>query len=625
MATFFVIVRRKSRRLREEDFRRRVAAILEFYGVEAAGAQHRAWWFEGAGVGALVAWRDYSNQKFPFFAEEPGGRAHMMTHAPFGLAAVVAPAPGEGTAPALARKFEAAPEAMGRMHPPFGLVTVDPQTETVSFRNDALGLGKAFRLDLPEADVVASRPFAAHLMAAKAPEVNHLAWAMQQSYGWPLDGMTTLRGLTRAPGGSVFAFSRRGAEARREPLVERWFTRPPTASVWAGLERWKRELTEFYEFDEFGADLSGGRDSRGSAAIALTVGAGRAVLRTNAPPELDLIVARSLVGKLSVLGSFREDGRGAAYLSGRGLWITSRPSAPPETPLLPRALAWARALEGLATPDILARPALGVSVFAAASSAPLVVSGAGGESAKAYYWSPRMTSGARPWSLVAFTEDIKSTKARDRVKAHPLTTPGAIHFVDPVIVARFGKRVERRRQEMHEAGIRHYRFFDYWWLTERFGGFNNVGMQPGVALLPYMTPEYAATALQDTPQRKARAMLLKEIVARYQPAWKDEPYVDELQGKADKSLMRSFDRGLNLWEGAQRAEFEAILRESPAFEPPLRREAMIAHFLGETVPNEAVSNLKALGLVHKHALMEVCAEVGALAEGLKRPRRWGFF
>jgi hypothetical protein len=169
-----------------------------------------------------------------------------------------------------------------------------------------------------------------------------------------------------------------------------------------------------------------------------------------------------------------------------------------------------------------------------------------------------------------------------------------------------------------------------------------------------MVPAYISEALQRPKFDRAQAKLLTEIVETYEPAWLEVPYLDEAQFTATREQMRYYRSKSLLWENDLREEFIDMLHDSPAFGDPYDRASITWFFdnldVQEHLPvappqpkrsfahrafgaalrrirppqvppprpltvvaQTAVAglNLKAQGLVHRHALWSTCQAISA--------------
>ena len=322
-------------------------------------------------------------------------------------------------------------------------------------------------------------------------------------------------------------------------------------------------------------------------------------------------MARQLIERLPNFKSFRVQDTVAINADHTPIWKANIPKVV-EVEVHSRAKDWARIGEGVvASASLYAKPPDGSAFSSQAEFFP-TFSGVAGECAKAYYWSPRMFSGAYAQDLRQFQADIR-TPINERLRTHPLTSQSAYPFIQPAYRDVMQSLVRQAQREASEFGIHGYRFLDFWWFTNRFGAGTTVAYQGTTTMMPFLVPEFISQALQRPVLERARAGFLSQIADHYRPEWAGVPYFDQLMSTVPVEQVRYYrDRSL-LWEGELAPEFMSMLRDLPAFEDPYDRAAMVSAFSDVAAePNEkARLNLKALGLVHRHAFGEMCATVSA--------------
>jgi hypothetical protein len=590
-------------------FQNRVEMIKSHY--ELAKWPHittHEWFFPETGVGIFVACQQPDLKNFRHFS--PGRTPVFVTHFPFGYKAVVPGTPLESIGQALCDALSKDGSLVTKLAPPLAVLRVDEERGSFDFWNDVLGLGKTFLHETSGGKAISSRPIAAHLLAASVPAPDDMGWASEQIRGWFVGPLTPYRNTRRVLGGTSFSFDRGGVFERHENYAGRWFTQPPERDTFRAFPSFIDEFNEFTTPNRIDVALSGGRDSRASAALAACYFPTTMSLRTNEPPTLEVIVARNLVERLPFFGAFNDRSTVATDVNQRVLWRANTPKVA-ETEIHGRAAGWALNDEGIAASAALYRNSAN-GVFQQSNEFIPSISGVAGESAKAYYWSPRMASGAFARSMQNFMEDTKNP-VEHRLLTHPLTKPATLPFIARDFHLSIDLVVQHAKEEASHCGIHGYRFLDYWWLTDRFGAGATVGYSGTTTIMPFMVPEYIAQAMQQPVASRARAQFLNEIVKQYRPEWDGIPYFDEAQATAPPEQVRYYpDRGLR-WRNGLKPIFMSMLRDSPAFDAPYDRAAMVTFFEDVRLPESewAGLNQKALGLVHRHAFCQVCANVGA--------------
>ncbi len=567
-----------------------------------------------AGVCAFAAWRKFEHQAFNHFNE-----GVLISHYPFGYSELIGePHPAKihhRLATALRLQHR---RSVARLHPPFALLDLR-RPHQLEFWNDALGLGKTFRLDAEDGVFFASRPIACHLLAGAQPAPDPIGWAAEHAFGWFIGETSPYANMKRMHGGAYISVGRRGLKVARRDVVFDWFVKAPRQSPYAAFNRLKRELKTLA--NDNGADiaLSGGRDSRASASIFADGAAFPITFRTNFPPELERILAADLIERHPRFARFGKDSSRAYDPDGAVLWRTASPTDAKQ-PLVERATGWTALLEGIAPSVSLYSDCKLTSPLPPWPANNLTVSGAAGESAKAYYWSPHMVSGVFVRSMKNFLEEIK-TPVEERIKSHPLTAPKAMGVVDQALIDPLLEYMHGERARAEAAGVKGYGFFDFWWLTSRFAAGTNVGYHLSNAIMPFLVPEFTATGMQQPVVERVNAKLTSDIVAHYMPTWAEVPYFDQAQNTAPKEQLRYYRRNNILFEGDNRAFFFDLLENSTELVGQLDMAAVREAFDGDTEPaQKGALNMRAFGIMHRHYFALFCREVG---EKITAKRRAG--
>lgn len=620
MSLLFVAARMPATAWNELPFAHRVALVRAHYVTRPKwpGIVEREWFFPEAGIGIYIA---YQNQPGKLFSHESceGSRSDYISHAPFGYRIV---APGcrlERLPTALASMIDDDPLRMRDISPAQSIITVDQERQAFFFRNDLLALAKAYLLDIPDGEVIASRPIAAHLMAARKPELSNMGWAAQQLHGWHMNDLTPFCNIRKLLGGTIIRQDRDGLHETHNLHVAKWFTDPPTRSMLDGFERFMTEFAEFFDPAELDVCLSGGRDSRAAASLFLRFHSDRIRLRTNQPPALEGIIARQLVERLPNFDRHDTDHMKAFDANGRTIWEVNDLAVHAGDDIYARACQWAYAAEGMNVPGVIIQeiPPPG-PIFSAAGTFIPTILGVAGEAAKAYYWSPRMVSGAYATSLSAFREDITTIKIGKRLQTHPLTIQSDLPFIDPDYRPSLRNMIYENQRKAGALGIHGYRFLDYWWLVERFG--NATTTLSASSTMPFMVPEFLATALQQPPIERSRGQTLSKIVAHFRPQWNDVPYFDEIQNTVPRDQILAYQQPSILWEGNLAADFITLLKNSPALNDPYDRQAIISFFESDLEATLKVAyNVRAYGLVQRHAVWQLCEDIGETISAALRP------
>lgn len=180
---------------------------------------------------------------------------------------------------AVAERIAAEPEAIHRLDPPIAVAALSHQGG-LAVGADALGVGRLFELRFDGGYAWSNRAGALPLLAGIAPEIDEHAWRVFAAAGWFLGSSTPLRDVRRVAASEIVladpelpaARELRQSGAREELVRPRRTTRAKSsAEAAAALNRSATELGRAWSAP-ISVALTGGRDSRVSAAAAIAAG-----------------------------------------------------------------------------------------------------------------------------------------------------------------------------------------------------------------------------------------------------------------------------------------------------------------------------------------------------------------
>ena len=613
----FAISKLNSSEWQRVSFESRCALIEDYYELKKKpNILIYKKFFEKSDVGIFVAYQKFNNVNYNLFSSS-NGITGFLTHFPFGVNSIYT-SDNQLDPSDLINRISFDHQLIGLLNPPIGVVRIDELNQSVEFWNDALGLAKSFLLKNKRGVTLSNRPIAAHFLSLTPPKPDDLGWASEQLLGWYSNESTPYEDTNRLSGGSYIKFDSQELIKSNTNLAAKLFLETPKISLGECFEKFSSEYNLFFKPHEIDVALSGGRDSRASAAIAAHFFSDRAQFRTNEPPALEGIIARSLIENLSFFSRFNQERNRAYDLNGRMLWKANKPINS-NVPFEEKFEKWVRFYEGIASSGSLMNNPPKNKYFSDNESLFTSISGAAGESAKAYYWSPRMVSGAYASSLKNFREDILGTHISKRIKTHPLTQLARQDFIVDDLRDYLNKSIYATQKIATSFGIHGYRFLDYWWLVNRFGAGGGEAYAGVSTIMPFMAIDFMKSALQMNPMQRAQCKMLNDIVLLFNNEWKDVKYFDELQNKVSPDLIRYY-RGANLlWSGEMRDFFFDIVNYSPALSYPYKRNEIIKNFIVGDIPfaDQAALNKKGLGLVHRHYFYNICLELTDLINKAK--------
>ncbi len=508
----------------------------------------------------LALWRhDGGGSKWPAWAQD-GDLVVASSVAPGGWSQVIGSMAPEQGALALGRALAERPERTAELAPPFVLAARDAAAESLLIVNDFAGAGRIYELRFAGAGngdrsaeaagfgsagaVWSNRLGALPIFAGIAPEPDAASWELFAAAGWFLGDSTPIRGAVKLDGGSVVRAGGNAGEAERrssgaiEGLVSPRDVAFATALEAAaddavGLVRGIAEVAS----KKLAVDLSGGRDSRVSAAAALAAGV-TAKFRTgdNHPGELELVER--------LLGDAEHD------IATHN--VTSGERSEPADELRDRLAAIHLVHDGMRNPQELRRP----------TQLPLrprtprpTLSGHGGEIAHGFYYAnARKLHGLERRGERGLVARLEKAGKRNAAAA----TPAAYE--------RYSGELERLLGEGRALGLEGPTLLDYFYLTQRLAHRSGLGSRSG-RYSCCVAPGFVRAAFDLTPTERLEAKLHTELIAKLVPEWSDVPFYVEPARNAMPALRRA-----RIWEKPAHAEaLNEIIRKGSSWPAIFRK------------------------------------------------------
>jgi hypothetical protein len=496
--------------------------------------EHHARCDSGLGLAAWI--RADDRLRWPLW-DESEASAVAWTSAPTGWARLVGPTSPERAASEAALALQADPSRLVDLNPPF--VAAIRDGDSLAIVNDFIGVARLYEMRTPDGWVWSNRLAALSLFAGIAPEPDEPAWAILAAAGWFLGEHTPIRGCVKLPGATAI----RAARAQDGGVeVERTRTDAPS-SVLSPRGRFAKPasqaaIDEARDLaDSVGqlwsvppvVDLSGGRDSRVSAAAVVASGID-AQFRTGDidPGETD--VARTLIAA-----------------SPRPLQhkTTHPEGGDPDDDLLERAANLHLIHDGARNPQSLLRNP--IELPHEGHQRP-VISGHGGELAHGFYYGTkkklRSLGRARESDLVARLERT----ARKRHDA------GREEVYDE-----YRGEVLRTLEAGRDLGLKGPNLLDYFYFAQRLANRSGLGTRND-RCSACCTSGFVRACFDLRPKDRLRAKLHREIVSGLVPQWGDIPFFDPQTDGAMPEINRS-----RLWERPSHAAAveEVIANDGP--------------------------------------------------------------
>jgi hypothetical protein len=449
----------------------------------------------------LALWLpDDADRAWPLW-DEDGPRCAAASSVVTGWQRVVGTVSATGALRALAGALTAEPERLRDLNPPFAIAIRDSATDRMTIVNDALGAGRLYEMRMPDGWVWSNRLGALPIFAGRRPQPDPRGWAMFAAAGWFLGDSTPIRGTAKVPPGTVIevrAAGDRSTVERRDSGAQRSLVEPRSAAFGdaadaaaaqaAGLagdvDRSWRAPAEI--------DLSGGRDSRVSAAAAVA-GKLEAWFKTadNEPGEVEVV--RELVGAAPVAMRHAVNEPEAEAVSGE---------------LRDRVRAIHLVHDGMRNPQEVRRP----MELPHAASIPQSMSGHGGEIGHGFYYpTPRVLRRLR-WSGRRGLARRLTTAARRR---HDAATAQAYEL--------YLEECVRTLDAGRDHGLRGPTLLDFFYLAQRLPYRSGLGAR-SARFSACTTPGFVRAAFDLSPADRLGARLHREVIRRLVPAWEATPF-----------------------------------------------------------------------------------------------------
>jgi hypothetical protein len=458
----------------------------------------------------MALWRnDDAESRWPAW-DEGGGFVVGSTGAPAGWERIVGDLAPRDAALPLAGVLHARPERAGELTPPFVVGIREPATEQLTIVNDFISAGRIYELRFeatgplgPAGKVWSNRLGALPVFAGIAPRADERGWALFAAAGWFIGNSTSIAGAAKVPGGSVIRVRVRAgrAEVKRDATGAIGELVPPREaqfeeSVAAATDQAMgvaRNVEALFD-RRVQIDLSGGRDSRLSAAAACAAGIEHH-LRTGDTVPGEVAIAKRLVelaprrlrhrirhperGKPR--DELRERLRNLHYVHDamrQAQEVRTRTSLPrPVTPLRP------------------------------------VLSGHGGELAHGFYYANaaqlrQIRGGGERAILKRLERAGRRYAAAARKEAYDL----------------YRSELEQVLDEGRALGLAGPTLLDYFYLTQRFAFRSGLGARSG-RYSCCGTPAFVRAAFDLTPEERQENKLHLAMIASLVPEWRDVPFL----------------------------------------------------------------------------------------------------
>ncbi len=523
---------------RIDDLLDRVRAhYAELYADPLTGGSHVS-----PSMGMALWRRDDERLRWPHWAEE-GGTIAASTNAVTGWQEVVGDVDVSRAPVAVGQAIAADPERLADLAPPFVLGVLEEDRGRLTIVNDFLASARLYELRTGEGWVWSNRLGALPLFAGVRAELDAEAWAIHAAAGWLLGSGTGIRGARKVRPGSAILVQESPAGASvdsHETGAVRALVAPRRASLdeqaAAGAAEsvaLSRSIAAIWDTEPT-INLSGGRDSRITAAGALVAGL-EAKFRTMDIEPGEVEAARELLAAVS--GSFEHG-------------VMTMEQGEPDDSLADRIGATHLVHDGAANP----MGGQGSITLPQEGFVTPLMTGHGGELGHGFYYDRsrlrrELTPATRTRLMRRLERSGRQRHNSAREEAYSL----------------YLSEVERTLDEGRAHGVRGASLLDYYYLAQRLPYRAGLGSRND-RYSACVTPAFIRGCFDLSPRARTDAALHRAILAELLPAWNEIPFFHGGGGR-----MRPMKRP-RIWEKPRHAEEMEEMLASPelwsdAFDP----------------------------------------------------------
>lgn len=434
----------------------------------------------------------------------------------------------------LAQAMNADPSKGFELNPPFLMGVHDRHAGRLRLTGDALGVARFYQLRTRAGWVWSNRLGALPLFAGEAPELDEPAWQVFAAAGWFLGAMTPFSGAVKVDPGTIVTIEegRESATVRAEKTDARArLVRPRRArlreSAAAAAEQAASLTTAVARAwdSDLAIALTGGRDSRVSAAAALAAGAPAAFnTGDQVPGELDVV--RELIARAPAAMD-HETRR-------------PEPEAEPTDDLMARTRAIHLMHDGMRNPQEVRRS---LELPYSRRLHPHL-SGHGGELGHGFYYHNKKQLRRLERGGEGRMMERLEAAARRR---HSAATP-----------AGYAAYLEECRETLDSgkrAGLGGPVLLDWFYLAQRLAYRSGIGSREG-RYSACVTPAFVRGCFDLKPKDRLTAAFHRAVIARLVPSWKRVGFFS-----SDSAVMPEIHRR-RIWERPEDARAIAELLET---------------------------------------------------------------
>ena len=430
--------------------------------------------------------------------------------------------PGDtgGSLGAIGQALLAHPEEAARLNPPFVIGIVTAARDRLVIANDVVGAARLFELETPAGRIWSNRIGALVAFAGERPPLDARAWQVLAATGWFLGETTSLERVRQLRSATCITATRlderTSVDRSRNTDALAELVKPRRARLRASAKDAAAAALSLAE-DVGGnwdcrvrVDLSGGRDSRVSAAAAIKAGLD-AELRTSDLEHGEVELVRGLIEKAP----------------GDPDHSVKQPEHEPDDSLAERLGGIHLVHDGMRNPQSLLRSSMPIP------HGPLeapVLSGHGGELGHGFYYGSaaeikRLRRGGSEALVGRLEKAARKVHGAAREEAY----------------AAYLDEAERTLAEGRELGLEGPALLDHYYLAQRLA--NRSGLTTrNERWSACSTPAFIRACFDLKPKQRLECRMHRLVVAELVPEWADAPWFEPLPDAPDTKRARIWDK-----------------------------------------------------------------------------------
>lgn len=586
---------------------RRISALKKYFNDIKLD---NSYWMSGQ-LGLFIAERKFTNLNYAFISSQEN-IISFTSHLPYGASSVISiPKEVKSTATKLTNALIKNPMLYSFINPPLITGRFDINNPRIDLWCDALRHGRLYRHETRELIVYSNRPTAAAIFSGEMPELSRFGWVGNFASGSFYSGSSPYKEIQHVEAGEHVVMNSSGERRIKNPLFDDWLSNPEKYGDWrAKMRQMVIDLKTFVNYEKIEVALSGGRDSRGAAALIASMDLKRTRFRTNVPANLEALLAMQCIRRLRGFKGFYRKGiklppapldevtrhskglgspwptdtTGISELIGKfkddTVWrVSDKRLNVSMISTVETARRWVRLSDGSALSTAIGVPVpqqVDEFFFASTDQYTPSVAGDGAETGKPYKYIDGRVAYKTPALQSRALAEIQKTHVWERMKEHPLSslkTEGYASEQGGEIIS----ILQSMRSEIdvvNKYNLPEYYTLNLIFLRHRYPQGNQYGIGSTV-FLPYSCPAYQIACLKKPISAMLKAEMMDEVVEAFQPKWSARrqsglrsfmypppvPFFDDLIGPGYRELKKTLGQGTFVFSDPFNEEINNVLDE----------------------------------------------------------------